>query len=138
LPMPHPAAAPREPLPPDLRNSALVRLLAAPAATFSAPQPTRLGGLLLLLPALQRFAQTHHEAPGDAADVAALAQAALAALARLRPPPDDPVHALIADLAGAVPLAPRRAAAQARWRALRRWLRAHAGIGLAHLLWRPA
>lgn len=112
---------------------ALADFTRADSRAWLARVPTGMGGLLLLLPALQRLSLCGY--PRDAQDFAALS---LVALSRLRPDPEDAVHQLIAGLAGGHSLDSRRVLALAVWRTLRVWLRREAGIGPAHLLVRRA
>ena len=113
-------------------------LVASDAAAWAA-LPTRCGGLLFVLPVLQRlgFAEWQAAHPDVPLCVAVLQQL----LHRLALPPDDPAWALVTSLPVPVPVPVDGAPAPAveHWvKAVRSHLRRQARIGLASLCLRPA
>ena len=100
--------------------------------------PTDCGGLLILLPVLQRAGLVQGESPD--ADRIAARRVLRVALRRVRAAEHDAAWALVADLPGLRPAESRAAEERARRElaAARRWLHRHARIGLVALVRRPA
>ena len=100
--------------------------------------PTDCGGLLFLLPVLQRAGLVQGESPD--ADRVAAQRVLRAVLRRVRAAEHDAAWALVADLPALQPAECRAAEERARRElaAARRWLHRHARLGLVALVRRPA
>ena len=101
-------------------------------------QPTDCGGLLFLLPVLQRAGLVQGASPD--ADRVAAQRVLRAALRRVRAAEQDAAWALVAGLPALQPAESRAAEERARRElaAARRWLHRHARLGLVALVRRPA